>query len=94
MREVAESYGKDIKVAVHYTNIEDNDQIDTMAANLKDAGVDYDMFGLSFYPFWDGTNENMQNAAKLIEDKYGKKYILQRLLTVIHLRMETVLATA
>ena len=29
------------------------------------------MFGLSFYPFWDGTNENMQNAAKLIEDKYG-----------------------
>lgn len=44
-----------------------------MAANLKDAGVDYDMFGLSFYPFWDGTNENMQNAAKLIEDKYGKE---------------------
>ena len=73
VREVAESYGKDIKVAVHYTNIEDNDQIDTMAANLKDAGVDYDMFGLSFYPFWDGTNENMQNAAKLIEDKYGKE---------------------
>lgn len=73
VREVAESYGKDIKVAVHYTNIEDNDQIDTMAANLKDAGVDYDMFGLSFYPFWDGTNENMQNVAKLIEDKYGKE---------------------
>ena len=73
VREVAESYGKDIKVAVHYTNIEDNDQIDTMAANLKDASVDYDMFGLSFYPFWDGTNENMQNAAKLIEDKYGKE---------------------
>ena len=73
VREVAESYGKDIKVAVHYTNIEDNDQIDTMVANLKDAGVDYDMFGLSFYPFWDGTNENMQNAAKLIEDKYGKE---------------------
>ena len=73
VREVAESYGKDIKVAIHYTNIEDNDQIDTMAANLKDAGVDYDMFGLSFYPFWDGTNENMQNAAKLIEDKYGKE---------------------
>ena len=73
VREVAESYGKDIKVAVHYTNIEDNDQIDTMAANLKEAGVDYDMFGLSFYPFWDGTNENMQNAAKLIEDKYGKE---------------------
>ncbi len=73
VRETAEKYGKDIKVAVHYTSIEDNDQIDTAASNLKDAGVDYDMFGLSFYPFWDGTNENMQNVAKLIEDKYGKE---------------------
>ena len=73
VRETAKTYGKDIKVAVHYTNIEDNDQIDTMAANLKNAGVDYDMFGLSFYPFWDGTNENMQTVAKMIEDKYGKE---------------------
>ena len=48
VREVAESYGKDIKVAVHYTNIEDNDQIDTMAANLKDAGVDYDILVFPF----------------------------------------------
>ncbi|MFR8428353.1 MAG: glycosyl hydrolase 53 family protein [Roseburia inulinivorans] len=65
MREVAESYGKDIKVAVHYTNIEDNDQIDTMAANLKDAGVVTVMcyWSLSFYPFWDGTSTKIcQNA--------------------------------
>ena len=73
VRETAKTYGKDIKVAVHYTNIEDNEQIDTMAANLKDAGVDYDLFGLSFYPFWDGTNENMQTVAKMIEEKYGKE---------------------
>ena len=73
VRETAKTYGKDIKVAVHYTNIEDNEQIDTMAANLKDAGVDYDLFGLSFYPFWDGTNENMQTVVKMIEEKYGNE---------------------
>ena len=73
VREVAENYQKDIQVAVHYTNIEDNEEVDTMAANLADAGVDYDLFGLSYYPFWDGTNENMQNVARNIEEKYGKK---------------------
>ena len=47
-----------------------------MAANLKEYGVDYDIFGLSYYPFWDGTNENMQNVAKNIMDRYGKKVVI------------------
>lgn len=76
VRESAQDYNKDIQVAVHYTNITDNDQVDTMAANLKQYNVDYDVFGLSYYPFWDGTNENMQNVAKNIMDKYGKKVMI------------------
>lgn len=28
------------------------------------------------YPFWDGTNENMQNVAKNIMDRYGKKVVI------------------
>ena len=76
VRESAENYNKDIQVAVHYTNITDNDQVDTMAANLKEYDVDYDVFGLSYYPFWDGTNENMQNVARNIMDKYGKQVMI------------------
>lgn len=76
VRESAENYNKDIQVAVHYTNITDNDQVDTMAANLKEYDVDYDVFGLSYYPFWDGTNENMQNVARNIMDKYGKRVMI------------------
>ncbi len=76
VRESAADYGKDIQVAVHYTNITDNDEVDTMAANLKEYGVDYDVFGLSYYPFWDGTNENMQKVAKNIMDKYGKQVMI------------------
>lgn len=76
VRESAADYNKDILVALHYTNITDNDQVDTMAANLKKYNVDYDVFGLSYYPFWDGTNENMQNVAKNIMDKYGKKVMI------------------
>ena len=72
VREIAKDYGKDIKVAVHYTNIEDYEEVDTMAANLQNAGVDYDLFGLSYYPYWDGTMENMQAVAENIENTYGK----------------------
>lgn len=76
VREIADSYGKDIRIVLHYTNIEDNEEVDTMAANLKEYGVDYDIFGLSYYPFWDGTNENMRNVAKNIMDSYGKKVVI------------------
>lgn len=76
VREIADSYGKDIQIVLHYTNIEDNEEVDTMAANLKEYGVDYDIFGLSYYPFWDGTNENIQNVAKNIMDRYGKKVVI------------------
>ncbi|MCM1385723.1 MAG: glycosyl hydrolase 53 family protein [Bacillus sp. (in: Bacteria)] len=76
VREISESYGKDIQIVVHYTNIEDADGINTIARNLMNHGIDYDIFGLSYYPFWDGTNENMQAVAKNIQDKYGKKVVI------------------
>lgn len=76
VREISDSYKQDIQVVVHYTNIEDNDGIDWIAQTLSDSGVDYDIFGLSYYPFWDGTNENMQTVAKNLQDKYGKKVII------------------
>ena len=76
VREISEDYGKDIQVAVHYTNISQADEIDRKASDLQDFDVDYDIFALSFYPFWDGTNEDMQSAAKNIQEKYGKKVMI------------------
>lgn len=76
VREISSDYGKDIQIVLHYTNIEDNDGIDTIASNLKEYKVDYDIFGLSYYPFWDGTNENMQTVAKNIMENYGKKVMI------------------
>ncbi len=76
VREISSTYNKDIQVAIHYTNIEDNSKIDSLVSNLENSGVDYDIIGLSYYPFWDGTNENMQRVAKNIQDKYGKKVMI------------------
>lgn len=76
VREISKNYEKEIQIVVHYTNIEDNGEVDSRASSLSEAGVDYDIFGLSYYPFWDGTNENMQTVAKLIQEKYEKKVMI------------------
>lgn len=76
VREISQAYGKDIQIAVHYTNIEEGEKIDKIALNLLNFGVDYDIFGLSYYPFWDGTNENMQAVAKNLQETYGKKVMI------------------
>ena len=76
VREISEEYGRDIQIVLHYTNIEEADKIDNIALNLLNFGVDYDIFGLSYYPFWDGTNENMQAVARNLQEKYGKKVLI------------------
>ena len=76
VREISESFGQDIQVVVHYTRINQPDEIDNLAATLAEAGLDYDIMGLSYYPFWDGTNENMQAVATNIQENYGKKVMI------------------
>ena len=76
VREIAAAYDRDIKVVVHYTNIEDADGISRIAAQLLAFDVDYDIFGLSYYPFWDGDNENMQTVARNLIEKYRKQVII------------------
>lgn len=76
VREVAKAYEKDIQVAVHYTNIESDKEINRIASELKDFGLDYDIFALSYYPFWDGGFDNMQTVAKNIQDEYQKKVVI------------------
>ncbi len=76
VREIATANQKDIQIVVHYTNIEDNGQIDGLVSNLEKANLDYDILGLSYYPFWDGNNENMQKVAKMIQEEYGKKVVI------------------
>lgn len=76
VREISEEYVHDIQVAVHYTNINSDGTIAGIAAQLKDFGLDYDIFGLSYYPFWDGNNENMQNIASMLKKDYGKQVMI------------------
>jgi len=73
VRETAEEYEREILIAVHFTNIEEQDKIFTYANRLQEREVDYDVFGVSYYPFWHGTMENLTDTLKKLAANYGKK---------------------
>ncbi|MBB5225329.1 glycosyl hydrolase family 53 [Treponema ruminis] len=76
VRQVSKKLKKDIKIAVHYTQIMDSEGIDRTAATLANMKVDYDVFGLSYYPFWHGSYQNMQKVVKNLREKYNKMVII------------------
>lgn len=73
VRDVAAESGKDIQIAVHYTDIEDYDNIMRKAKWLDENDLDYDIFGVSYYTFWHGTQENLTKVLSDITAAYGKQ---------------------
>lgn len=73
VHEVADERGIDIKAAVHYTQVDDAAGIKKIADELSSAKIEYDIFGISYYPYWHGTMDNMINVLKDIEKDYGVK---------------------
>ena len=76
VREVASENQAEIQIAVHFTNVEQQENILKIAKTLSDAGLDYDIFGVSYYAFWHGTMENLTDTLKKVSDTYGKKTIV------------------
>ena len=64
---------KDIKVAVHFTNIDKVGDMTRKAQQLLANQVDYDVFGVSYYPYWHGTLENLESVLTDIKEKYKKE---------------------
>ncbi|MBQ6160470.1 MAG: glycosyl hydrolase 53 family protein [Oscillospiraceae bacterium] len=63
------------KVAVHFANPE-NGAYPAYASNLKLYGLDYDVFGTSYYPYWHGSLENLTNILRQIRTQYGKEVLV------------------
>ncbi|MGN0474780.1 MAG: arabinogalactan endo-beta-1,4-galactanase [Acutalibacteraceae bacterium] len=76
VRDVSKQSGKDIKTAVHYTDIENYDAIMYHVDMLKSVGLDYDIFGVSYYPYWHGSMENMKKTLRDISQASGKSTMI------------------
>ena len=63
-------------IAVHFANPEKVTNYKDYSFQLKYFGVDYDVFGSSYYPYWHGTLENLSTVLGEIADKYNKKVMV------------------
>ena len=63
------------KVAVHFANPESG-AYPSYAKALFTYGIDYDVFGSSYYPYWHGTLENLTRVLKSIREEYGKEVMV------------------
>ena len=73
VRKVSSVTGREIEVAIHYTSVDDTAMTLKRAETLNNYGVDYDVFGISYYSYWHGSFENMNHVLKEISSTYGKK---------------------
>ncbi|MGN1179995.1 MAG: glycosyl hydrolase 53 family protein [Suilimivivens sp.] len=75
IREVSKEKDKEIQIVVHYTN-PDSSSLPDYAEGLKTSNVDYDVFAVSYYPFWHGTREKLVEQLSAIAGTYGKKVMV------------------
>lgn len=76
VRDVAKERGQEIRVAVHFTDIADQTGTLALAQKLKEKEVDYDIFAVSYYPFWHGTMENLTDTLQKVSEAYGKDVLV------------------
>ena len=76
VREVSKQYKRDIQIIVHYTNLAEFERLDYLVSNLNTYSVDYDILGLSYYPFWDVGMGDMSVVLKTLREKYNKKVMI------------------
>lgn len=64
------------RVMIHYAQGADREKCPAFFARLRDFGVEFDVIGLSYYPWWHGTllelRENLAGLAKI----HGKDIVL------------------
>ena len=76
VRAVSAEREREIRIAVHYTNVKDPVEVRSRAAALERAGIDYDILALSYYPFWDGPAENVQQLVSALRERYGREVVI------------------
>lgn len=75
IQQVEKERNREIKAVVHFANPEKQNYM-TYADELDKAGVEYDVFASSYYPYWHGTLANLQTQLDTIATTYNKEVMV------------------
>ncbi|MCR5725371.1 MAG: glycosyl hydrolase 53 family protein [Treponema sp.] len=64
--------GEHIKIIVHLADGTRQDLYSWFFDNVEKAGIDYDIIGLSYYPYWHGTIDALRANLAMISKRYGR----------------------
>ena len=74
--ETAKQVFPKVKTVVHLTNITNPSGVYKVYNALKKWGADWDVCGLSYYPYWHGGRENLQTVMDYCAKTYGKEVMI------------------
>lgn len=75
--EAGTAHGNDnIKIAVHFTNPENKSGIEGIVRKLATYDLEYDVFALSYYPYWHGTLKNLKAVMESVHKISGKEVMV------------------
>jgi len=79
--DAAKAVDNSIKVVIHLDQGNDNSRFRTFFDNAKNLGVKYDIIGLSYYPYWLGTDftvtiNDLGNNLNDMVSRYGKEVMV------------------
>ncbi len=72
VRQTADERGLRMTVCVHLTDPQNYGMISAILRGLEIRGADYDSVGLSYYPYWHGTLENLSDTIDAIWKDFRK----------------------
>lgn len=67
---------KELRVMVHLDNGGNSELYERWFDRFRDNGGDWDVIGLSYYPFWHGSLEDLRANMENIAARYGKELML------------------
>ncbi len=74
--ETSKAIYPNVKTIVHLANVNNPSGVYKVYDNLKERNIEWDVCGLSYYPFWHGGRENLQNVMNHCAETYGKEVMI------------------
>ncbi|MDH5398525.1 MAG: arabinogalactan endo-1,4-beta-galactosidase [Cyclobacteriaceae bacterium] len=74
---VHEVYGdREVQVMIHTDSGGDKEKTETFFNNISSRGVAFDLIGLSYYPWWHGTFEDLKGTLRFVSENFAQDIVL------------------